>query len=130
MCRNLGTSRPLDAPHERRAFGAWVAGRGRKLVALYDPRPLQIAEVHNLGRCRAVFFLLAITRRRKRGRTHQRDTHTSHSNSFHCNSPPERNRALNWPKDTPPLRDRQDASASIAPIEHPSGNASLLTGNR
>src|SRR6266851_5790621 len=84
MRRNLGSVSAPEPHHERRSFGAWVAGHRRKIASLQDRRPLQIAEVHNLGRRGAVFFLLAVNRRRKHGRTCQRDTHSSHSNLFHA----------------------------------------------
>src|SRR5437879_627681 len=82
MRRNLG---PISAPkahHEWCPFGAWVASHRGKRASLKDRRPLQIAEVHNFGRRGAVFFFLAINRRRERSRTDQRGTNT-HSNLFH-----------------------------------------------
>src|SRR6266699_844348 len=83
MRRDLGSINAPEAHHERRSFGAWVAGHRRKIASLNDWRPLQIAEVHNFGWRGAVFFLLAVNRRRERGHTDQRDTNTSHSNLFH-----------------------------------------------
>src|SRR5260370_24210538 len=60
--RDLGSVDAPKAHHEWRSLGAWVASHRRKVAALDDRRPLQIAEVHNFGRCGAVFFLLAINR--------------------------------------------------------------------
>src|SRR5438445_631342 len=50
MRRNLGSVNAPEAHHERRSFGAWVAGHRRKVAALDDRRPLQITEVHTFGR--------------------------------------------------------------------------------
>src|SRR5260370_42599526 len=102
VCRNFRPIRTPESNHKRLSFGVWVSFHYRDVASLDDRRPLQIAEVHNFGRCGAVFFLLAINRRRKRGRAHQRDTHTSHSKPFHQTLLFQKDRTLNWPKDTPP----------------------------
>src|ERR1700687_3800494 len=117
MRRNLGPVNAPDAHHEWRSFGGWVPCHRRKIAALHDRRPLQIAEVHNFRRRGAVFFLLAVNRRRKHGRTDQRDAHTSRSNLFHATLLWKKDRALNWPKDTPPMRGRQHQSISRTRIE-------------
>src|ERR1700680_1938943 len=83
MRRDLGSINAPEAHHEWRTLGAWVAGHRRKIASLYDRRPLQVAEAHDLGCRGAVFFLLAVNRRRERGHSDQRDTNTSHSNLFH-----------------------------------------------
>src|ERR1700687_245365 len=118
MRRNLGPVNAPDAHHEWRSFGAWVPSHRRKIAALHDRRPLQIAEVHNFGRRGAVFFLLAVNCRRKHGRTDQRDAHPSRSNLFHAFLLCKKDRAPNWPKDTPPMRRRQHQSISRTRIEH------------
>src|SRR5260370_31002176 len=95
MRRDLGSVDAPEAHYEWGPLDAGIACHRRKIAALYDRRPLQIAEMHNFGRCAAVFFLLAINRRRKRGRAHQRDTHTSHSKSFHQTLLFQKDRTMN-----------------------------------
>src|SRR6266513_1015236 len=106
MRRDLGSINAPETHHERRSLGAWVAGHRRNIATLNDRRPLQIAEVHNFGWRGAVFFLLAVNCRREPSHTDQRDTNTSHSNLFHATLLRQKDRGLNWPKDTLPIHRR------------------------
>src|SRR5882672_11776511 len=83
MCRNLGSISAPKAHHEWRPFGAWVASHRGKLASLKDRRPLQIAEVHNLGRCGALFFLLAVNPCCNYRKAEQRGIYTRHQFLFH-----------------------------------------------
>src|SRR5712664_577675 len=83
MRRNLGPVNAPDAHHEWRSFGAWVAGHRRKIAALHDRRPLQIAEVHNFGRRGALLLLLAVNSRGDHRNPNQRCADTSRSIHFH-----------------------------------------------
>src|SRR6266704_1105458 len=65
--RDLGS---VDAPEAHDEWGpldAGIASHRRKIAALYDRCPLQIAEMHNFGRCGAVFFLFQLSSARKIG---------------------------------------------------------------
>src|SRR5207248_9616265 len=114
---DLGSIGTAEAHYEWRSLGAGVAGNRGKIAALYDRRPLQIAEVHNLGRRRAIFFLLAINHRRKRG-ADQRNAETSCQKFIHPTLLRQKVRVPNWPKDTPPIRLRQLKSISRSRIGH------------
>src|SRR5216684_1576796 len=116
-----GQLRSIGAPYaqdKRRSFGIGIAGNRRQITPLHNRGPFQITEVHNLVRVRARFLILAVNRRRKHGRTNQRDTHASHSNLFHSTLLCQKIGALNWPKDTPPARRRQHRSISRSRSGH------------
>src|SRR5216110_2492032 len=99
---DLGSIGTAEAHYEWRSLGAGVAGNRGKIAALYDRRPLQIAEVHNLGRRRAIFFLLAINHRRKRG-ADQRNAETSYQNFFYPSRLRKKDRVPYWTKATSPI---------------------------